>query len=198
MKEQKDGFGCRVLDGKHPVTFLVLCLISLALSGRAVAQECPDPAPQTSGTHVFRQLGETIEIPIGLADCQVLGVTLRWTNGRNNGSKFNVTFLDSNDQPIYTRGVLGFMTGTYEFPLLGPSSIEPQPWLGSRSLISLPASVRIQTVRPFNYPANLTYTVTRVARHPRPKPPVVNRGKASGDKGESLDYAKGTEGKAER
>src|SRR2546425_6837939 len=50
------------------------------------------------GTHIFRQLGETIEIPLRgdgvparVADCEPVALELHWSNGRNNGSNFNVT-----------------------------------------------------------------------------------------------------------
>jgi hypothetical protein len=45
-------------------------------------------------------LGETIEIslrgdgvPASVADCEPVALELHWSNGRNNGSNFNVTFL---------------------------------------------------------------------------------------------------------
>ncbi|HET9787855.1 MAG TPA: hypothetical protein VFP47_12000, partial [Pyrinomonadaceae bacterium] len=44
---------------------------------RAYAQPCPDPAPQTSGSYGFRRVGETIDIPIIVADCEAVGFVLR-------------------------------------------------------------------------------------------------------------------------
>ena len=128
---------------------------------------CPDPPPQTAGTHRFRQLGEHIEIPITLADCEPVALELSWTNGRNNGSNFNVTFLDNNNRPIYARQISAFMTGVLQFPL---TTFDPQPWLGSGSMISIPTTVVIQAVQPFAAPAAISYTVTRKAGRARKRP----------------------------
>lgn len=133
------------------------------------AQECPDPPPQTSGIHRFRQQGESFDIPIILADCRPVLLELRWANGRNNGSNFHVTFLDSDNQPIYTKEVSGFMTGSFQFPF---AMLEPQPWLSAGSMMSVasvPVTVTVQAVRPFAFPASISYTVTRVSPHPQPK-----------------------------
>ena len=146
--------------------------------GTVEPQECPDPAPQTSGIHRFRRLGETIEIPISVADCQALALELNWSNGRNNGSNFNVTFFDNSNRPIYTRQLSAFMAGSFEFPL---STFYSQPAWGSGSLISVPSTVTIEAVSPFAYPASLSYTVTRIARHPRPKPAAVNSKERKGE-----------------
>ena len=133
---------------------------------------CADGPGQASitqrGTHKFRQLGETIEIPLrgdsvpgSVADCEPVELDLHWTNGRNNGSNFNVTFLDSNNRPIYARQITAFMTGVLQLPL---SSFDAQPVFGSLAMINIPINVTIQAVRPFAAPANLSYTVTRVPR----------------------------------
>jgi hypothetical protein len=137
----------------------IVCLLSLA---KVHAQTCPDPPPQTSGSHSFRQQGESFDIPISVADCEPVALDLRWSNGRNNGSNFHVTFLDSDNQAIYTKEISGFLTGSFQFPF---ATLEPQPWLGSRSMISVPVRVTIEAVRPFAFPANISYRVTRIATH---------------------------------
>jgi hypothetical protein len=133
---------------------------------------CADLPGQTSGTHRFR-VGETIEIPLrgdgvpaSVADCEPVELKLYWANGRNNGSMFNVTFLDDHNIPIYTRQIPGFLPGVLQFPL---SSFDTQPGNGSSlAMISVPTTVTIQAVQPFAAPATLSYTVTRVARVSRP------------------------------
>ncbi|MDQ6651707.1 MAG: hypothetical protein M3Y84_03075 [Acidobacteriota bacterium] len=144
-----------------------IACVALFLVGRtsAYGQVCPDPPPQTSGTHRFHQQGESFDIPISLGDCQPIALELRWANGRNNGSNFLVTFLDSNNQPIFTKELSGFMTGNLQFPF---ATLEPQPWLGSASMISVPRTVTIRAVPPFAFGA-ISYTVTRAAGPPGPK-----------------------------
>lgn len=140
-----------------PVIVTVMsCLVG------AYGQVCPDPVPQTSGTHRFRQVGESFSIPISLADCHPVALELRWSNGRNNGSLFVVTFWDINHRAIFTKQISGFMIGSSHFAL---ATLEPQRWLGSRSLISFPSTVTIETVRPFAFPASISYLVTRVSGH---------------------------------
>jgi hypothetical protein len=143
-------------------------------AGSGVSQAvCADLPGQTSGTHRFRQLGETFEIalrgdkvPASVADCEPVALDLQWANGRNNGSNFTVTFLDSNNRPVYARHISGFRAGVLQFPL---SSFEGQPMYGSSpAMISVPITVTIQAVRPFAAPANLSYTVTRVAHNSGP------------------------------
>jgi hypothetical protein len=149
---------------------LIPIALSLLFLNNASAQEkpgghmCPDVPGQTSATHRFRQEGETIEIALRseLADCEPVAIELHWTNGRNNGSNFNVTFLDGNNRPIYARQISAFLPGVLEFPL---SSFEPQPVYGSAvEVISVPTTVRIQAVSPFAGSAILSYSITRVAR----------------------------------
>ena len=152
------------------------------------AQDCTEPAPQSPATHTFRRLGETIEIPVNVADCQAVALQLHWSNGRNNGSNFSITFLDTSERPIYTKQVSAFMSGNIELPF---SMFYSQPNWGSRSLISVPSMVTIQAVSPFAYPASLSYTVTRIGLHLRPKPDAASeRGK-----GESIDNGNSTAGK---
>ena len=144
---------------KNLFKLLVLCVMSLLSTDLIYSQTCPDPAPQTSGSHSFRRKGEIIDIPIQAGDCQPVALELRWANGRNNGSNFRVTFFDTNNQPIYVKEVSGFQAGNFEFPFNG---LEPRRWLGSRGMLSIPSSVTIEAVRPFALPATLSYTVTRV------------------------------------
>jgi hypothetical protein len=136
---------------------------------RGETDACADLSGQSSATHQFRQMGETIEIPLrgesvpaSVADCEPVTLDLHWTNGRNNGSNFNVTFLDGNNRPVYAKQITAFMSGVLQFPL---SSFDAQPGNGSSlEMISIPVTVTIQAVRPFAAPANLSYRVTRVPR----------------------------------
>ena len=158
---------------------LVPLAVSLLFVGTVYGQEkaeshlCADLPGQTSGTHRFRYLGETIEIPIrgdgvpaSVADCEPVALEVRWANGRNNGSNFTVTFLDGNNRPIYTKFLSGFMAGVVQYPL----STFDQPMYGSSlAVISVPSSVRIEAGEPVAAPASLSYTVTRVARPSKKK-----------------------------
>ncbi|MEP6706784.1 MAG: hypothetical protein ABJC05_04665 [Pyrinomonadaceae bacterium] len=168
----------------------LLFLGSACAQDKAYGQVCADVPGQTSGTVKFRRLGETLEIPIratnvtasgakestgtteeqvsvgnGTAsdpDCEPVALELHWANGHNNGSNFNVTFLDNNNRLISAKQISAFMTGVLEFPL---SSFGTQPVYGSSlSLVAIPATVTIQAVSPFAAPVNLSYRVTRVAR----------------------------------
>ncbi|MCM3873124.1 MAG: hypothetical protein ND895_20775 [Pyrinomonadaceae bacterium] len=133
---------------------------------KAHAQVCPDPPPQTSGSHLFRRLGETLDIPISIADCQPVALVLHWSNGRNNGSLLNVTFLDSSNQPISSSTVSVFQHGTIEMPF---ASLAPQPWFAAGAVVAVPTTVVIQTVQPFANPAGISYRVTRAGARVRPK-----------------------------
>jgi hypothetical protein len=135
-------------------------------SEHAHAQVCADPPPQTSGSHGFRREGETIDIPINVADCQPVAFVLRWSNGRSNGSSLVVTFLDDSNQPIYSRSLSGFLTGSFEFPF---ASLDQQPWFARGSVVAVPTTIVIQALAPFAPPANISYTVIRKA------PPAPSR-----------------------
>lgn len=156
----------RLLKGKLLAPAIACVALFLVCMDGAYGQVCPDPPPQTSGTHRFRQQGESFDIPISLGDCQPIALELRWSNGRNNGSNFHVTFLDSDNRPIFTKEISGFMIGNFDFPF---ATLEPQPWLGSNSMISVPTTVTIRAVPPFAFPATISYTVTRTAGPPQPK-----------------------------
>lgn len=145
------------------IPLVALCLFCLV---ETRAQVCPDPPPQTSGVHRFRQQGESFDIPIAVPGCNAVALDLHWANGRNNGSNFAVTFLDVDNQPIYTKTIFGFLTGTFQFPF---ATFDSEPWLGSRSMYALPAKVTIQAVSPFAPPASISYTVTRASARPRLK-----------------------------
>jgi hypothetical protein len=146
---------------RQALLFIAVCLLS---SVSVDAQTCPDRPQQTTGSHSFRRQGESFEIPLNLADCQPVVLELRWSNGRNNGSNFHVTFLDSENLAIYSKEVSGFMSGSFQFPF---ATLEPQPWLGSRSLIAVPVRVTVEAVPPFALPASISYRVTHVSLHPR-------------------------------
>jgi hypothetical protein len=172
---------------KNLLVLLAMCFLFL---GTAYSQEkteahlCADLPGQTSGTHRFRYLGETIEIPIrgddvpaSVADCEPVALEVRWANGRNNGSNFTVTFLDGNKRPIYSKYLSGFMAGVVQYPL---SSFD-QPMYGpSPAMISIPSSVTIQAGEPVAAPASLSYTVTRVTR-PSKKKEERKKGEAEED-----------------
>ena len=143
--------------------WLIVPFGSAAVAGGVKAQDCPDPAPQTTGSHSFRRIGETFEIPVALGDCQALSLTVRWSNGRNNGGLFNLTFFDSDNKPLYTKQISAFLTGMFEFPL---SSYDYQPY-GLVSVSSVPALVTVQAAPPFGLPATLHYTIYRENRRPR-------------------------------
>ncbi len=132
--------------------------------GAGDRQPCVDP--QSSGIHRFRKEWESFEITLrdntpDSDDCQVISLELRWANGRRYGSNFNVTFVDANNQPIYSRQLSGFQTGHVEFPLTATSNVEAKPWLGTPWMIAVPASITVQAVRPFVAPSNIWYRVVR-------------------------------------
>ena len=142
------------------VTCVAVCLLCVE---SIHAQECPD-LTDTVGSHSFRRVGETIEIPIALGDCQPISLEVHWSNGRNNGSLFNLTFLDGNDRTLYTKQISAFLFGRFEFPL------EPSQVLsagGVVSLMAVPSYVTVQAAPPFGLPATLSYRVNRQKVHPR-------------------------------
>lgn len=147
-------------------TLAVIMVLGCAGDAYSQIQPCPNPVPQTTGTHIFRRPGDSFKIPIRMADCQPLALDLRWQHGPNNGSNFMVTFLDENDVAIYSELVYGFMTGNRGYPFLG----ETQPWLGGGSMVIMPASVQVQAVWPYANPCAISYRVSRAAsRHPQEK-----------------------------
>lgn len=141
---------------KKVFPLLVFCLLCLT---NVHAQDCPESALKSSGTVRFRQPGEVFEIPIQVPGCEPIVLDLRWSNGRSNGSNFNVTFLDGDNQTIHTRQLSGFLTGNYQFPF---ATLDARPWYGSGSMLSLPTTVAIQAIQPFALPATLSYTLMRV------------------------------------
>lgn len=170
----------------------------------ATSRVCADLPGQTSGTRRFQRLGETIEISLrrdvnvaddanrsggadesngGAAassvDCEVVALDLHWSNGRNNGSNFNLTFLDSTNKPIYTKSFSGFLAGNLEFDL--SSNDFRRVYASSMTVVSVPAVVRIQTVSPFAAPVSLSYTVTRVARPPKARGNEEEVNRVNGD-----------------
>ena len=172
---------------KNLLVLLAMCFLFLGTADgqeKTEAHLCADLPGQTSGTHRFRYLGETIEIPIrgddvpaSVADCEPVVLDVRWANGRNKGSNFTVTFLDGNKRPIYSKYFSGFMVGVVQYPL---SSFD-QPMYGpSPAMISVPSSVTIQAAQPVAPPASLSYTVTRVTR-PSKKKEERKKGEAEED-----------------
>lgn len=148
------------------------------------ANQCSEQVPPASGTYKFRWQGESFEIPLS-GSCQAVALELRWSNGRNNGSNFHVTFLDGDNQPIYSKELSGFLTGSFSLPF---ATIEPGSWRGSTSMMSVasvPAKVVIEAVRPFAFPANISYTITRVAGHSRQPQATVKGESEAADKGKS-------------
>ena len=169
---------------RFTLSILLWFAIFFTCAASALPQTCPDPPPQTSGSHSFRQQGESFDIPISVADCQAVMLELRWANGRNNGSNFHVTFLDSDNQAIYTKEVSGFLNGSFQFPF---ATLEPRASLGSLPMISVPVKVTIEAVRPFAFPAVISYRITRVSLHPLEK-----------QAGQSEVHDSGNAGKAEK
>jgi hypothetical protein len=160
-----------------PLALSLLFLNTANGQQKAEGHGCADVPGETSATYRFRHVGETIEIVIrgqgapagsgdGDAECEPVALQLHWANGRNNGSNFNVTFLDGFNKPVFARQVSAFLTGVLHLPL---ASFEPQPVYGaSLALISVPSTITIQAVPPFAAPATLSYTVTRIARRRSP------------------------------
>jgi len=156
---------------------------------------CSDIPGQTSGTYRFGYSGETLEIPIrdqslpGAADCEPVAFDLQWSNGRNNGSNFSVTFRDSMGRPLLTKSISAFMTGIVQFSL---ASFDAQPMYGSSmSMISIPSTVTIQARPPFVLPANVSYRLVRVRRAPRAssKDNATNSGEETGNEVVSIHSA---------
>ncbi len=156
--------------------FKILAVIALLfVYGLGVhAQTCQ----QQSGSHNFRRQGESFEIPMTLADCQVESLELRWSNGRNNGSLFHVTFVDSDNQAIFTKDLNGFLSGSFQFPF------STQPSYGTPWLMAVPIKVTIETARPFEAPAMISYRLIS-------KPKTGNREPLLGDKAEAVRSADG-------
>lgn len=203
---------CPVAVVNRVAAYVILSLICLGLSypsntygqeaqtqefesrEKAHVEACPDPPPQTSGSHGFRRVGETIDIPINVADCQPVGFVLRWSNGRSHGSSLVVTFLDSMNQPIHTRSLSGFLTGSFEFPF---ESLDQQPWFARGSVVAMPTTIVIQALAPFAPPANISYTVIRkgarvgtrprAATQPTAQPAAVSRSEPVSPKTPILD-----------
>lgn len=148
------------------------------------ASQCNEEVSPASGNYKFRWQGESFEIPLS-GPCPAIAIELRWSNGRNNGSNFHVTFLDGDNQPIYTKELSGFLTGSFSLPF---ATIEPGSWRGSASMMSVasvPAKVVIEAVRPFAFPANISYTITRVAGQPHQPQAAVKSESEAADKGKS-------------
>ncbi len=192
-KEPPANAGGSHVHGRVVAALIWFSLFLLGAPGTK-AQTCPESPPQTSGSHSFRQQGESFDIPISVGDCQPVALELRWSNGRNNGSNFHVTFLDSDNQAIYTKEISGFLTGSFQFPF---ATLEPRPSLASLSLISVPVKVTIEAVRPFAFPATISYRVTRVATHPfeNRERGTSNSGKMGNSKEGLVESADGKTGK---
>ena len=60
-----------------------------------------------------------------------------------------------------------FQSGRFELPF---ASLDAQPWFAAGTIVAIPATVVIQTVKPFASPAGLSYTVTRMAARVRSRP----------------------------
>lgn len=180
----KEVLGTRI--GSQPAARVLGLLVVLLLTAGGFtnvnAQECPDPAPQTSGSHSFRRVGEIFDVPVALADCQAISLTVRWMNGRNNGGLFSLTFFDSDNRPVYRKRISAFHSGTAEFPL---SSFDHQ-FNGSVSMMTIPTMVTIQAGQPFGFPATLHYTINRTS--PRTRSP-----QSSSMRGIDANLARGTD-----
>lgn len=168
----------------------VFCLL-LGLAGHSQAQSCSEAIAQSSGSHKFRRVGETIEIPIApvqgatteaeqnspATECYPIALELSWINGRNQGGIFRILFLDANNQPIFGREISAFMVGNVEFPISGGGAGKAF----GRTMFSLPAKITIQTKEPFGSPANVRYSVVWVenARKTKTQEPAKDSGAAT-------------------
>ncbi len=180
----------RVADPSAVLRMLIMLSAVLACAVCASAQTCAEL--QTAGNHSFHQQGERFEIPIVLVNCATTALEVRWSNGRNNGSNFHVTFFDGDNQAIYTRELSGFLSGSFVFPL---ATVEQQPWFGQASVISVPVKVTIEAVRPLALPATISYRVTRTQQHTQANTPDAPIEKRSGSKG---SYSTAANGKVSR
>lgn len=165
---------------KARITLAVLCIAGFAGTTQGqigattpTSQTCADAIAQSSGSHRFRRVGETIEIPIapvqkteeagaegtsGATECYPIALELYWSNGRNQGGVYRVTFLDSRDQPVFGREISAFMVGNVEFPINGMGAGKTF----GRSMFSIPTKITIQTKEPFGSPAGVSYSVVWV------------------------------------
>jgi hypothetical protein len=196
------------------VSLLFLGSVHSQESGNAYGQEnavghvCADLPGQTSGTRRFLRVGETLQIslrgdvgnadkveggaPASVAACEPLALDLHWSNGRNNGSNFNLTFFDNNKKPIYTKSFSAFLAGNLEFDL--SSSDFRRVYASSMMVTSVPASVTIQAVSPFASPVGLSFVITRVARKTGAGSSGRMQEDASGGSGVTTEVAGGSAG----
>ena len=150
-----------------PVTlgFILLFLSATA----AYSQNCP---PASSSSFMFEPefLGDTTTVIINLAPCETLEVreSHDMLGDGNRGTLVMVTYLNSSNQPIYTQNIYGFYAAT---DILVPSSYsEPFPWVGIRSDLVQPASIKVESWCCYgrgNPPIIPRYNFT-VIRSPRP------------------------------
>ena len=164
---------------KDCVMVVLLALASLICIPEVLAQDkgeqpCASATTRTSGRYVFRKQWESFEVPIldespGLENCQAVALELHWSNGRSNGSNFNVIFLDATNRPIYKRQLSGFRVGNFDIPLTPAPNAESRPWLGTPWMMAIPASITIQAVPPFAAPSTIFYSLVRAPRTSRLK-----------------------------
>lgn len=161
------------MSSRYLLRFTAVFCLLLGIAGHSSAQSCSDAIAQSSGSHKFRRVGETIEIPIApvqgetttdaeqnspATECYPIALELSWINGRNQGGIFRVMFLDTRNQPIFGREISAFMVGNVEFPISGGGAGKAF----GRTMFSLPAKITIQTKEPFGAPANVRYSVVWV------------------------------------
>jgi hypothetical protein len=166
--------------------------VCLTLGLIAEAQTCSEAIAQSSGSHRFRRVGETIEIPIApvegssetqaeqdspATECYPIALELSWINGRNQGAVFRVLFLDTRNQPIFGREISAFMVGNVEFPIGGGGAGKGF----GRTMVSLPAKITIQTKEPFGSPANVNYSVVWVENRRKGQPQISVNAPGAGD-----------------
>lgn len=157
---------------KTHVAALLLFLTGFC-ANETLAQGCPEWAQESSGTHRFRYIGESLEIPLVVtkstradADetqirdlnrvCQPVALNLFWSNGRNNGSNLRVTILDLRNRPLYAKQFSAFTSGTRQI------SLTALAYQGH--FLAVPSRVVVQTVAPFALPAHVSYMVMRVSK----------------------------------
>ena len=163
------------------VAFFAIAIFTSSAEGRpqgpseaTPGQKCAEAIAQSSGSHIFRRVGETIEIPITpierdeastttdtytpSTECYPISIELRWANGRMQGGIFRVTYLDRGDQPLFARDLSAFMVGGAELPVKEMGAGKSF----GRSMFSMPAKITIQTREPFKAPASVSYSVVWV------------------------------------
>jgi hypothetical protein len=86
----------------------------------------------------------------------------------NRGTNVKFSFLNSSDLTLYTQTFGGFYTSSRI--LIQGSYSEPNPWVGVRSALVLPAKIKVQSVQAYGqgYPPSAPQYNFTIIRAPRP------------------------------